>query len=330
MEEELDGRPASFRLFVPYTAMSVDGVPEQPLSDSLPSLRSALRRYIFVEGNERLLKSLMLEWNKLFRDKLFFLKNGSGHHARIRQSDMEKLRTACLGDAGQFDFKVSLGDLKPGQLISLPNTPFESRDCLYEVVSVRKKKAGIVELQVKMMLFGIYLNTITVTYNDAADSTSNATLVSLAQRRLLDIFRRRVNRKETPVTMYEDRKMLTDIFSRRDTMFLEGAMKRHFLALMLICAHLLGDEYGVERFRKAVEKELADLSHIRESKAATDTRAYLHVSLYIATGEPVYRDLAKTYVRKYEPSSPYLRQFVSTMSKREASRFLGAKARKRT
>ena len=327
MQEEQNGHPACFRLFVPFTAMEAVGAADLQ-SPSGFSLRAALRRYVFVQGDESLLKSLMVEWNKSFEDKLFFLKDGSKNNARIKQSDMDKLLQACLGDAGQFDFSMSLGKVQPGQKISLADTPFESEDCEYEVVSVKKKTAGAIELQVKMMLFGIDFDNITVTYKDADDSNNNASLVSSAQRRLLEIFRRRVNRKETPVTAYKDQKTLNDIIAHRDTVFPEGAMKRHFLALMLICAHLLADEACVTRFREAVEAELATFSRIRESKAATDTRAYLHVALYIATVEAKYRNLAKAYVRNYEPSSPYLRQFVSTMSKREASRFLGPKARK--
>lgn len=326
MQEEQKGHPASFRLFVPYTAMEAVGTAD-PQSSSGGSLRAALRRYVFVQGDEPLLKSLMVEWNKSFEDKLFFLKDGSKNNARIKQSDMDKLLQACLGDAGQFDFSVSVGKVQPGQKISLANTPFESEDCEYEVVSVKKKAGDTIELQVKMMLFGIEFDHITVTYKDTADSNNNASLVSSAQRRLLEIFRRRVNRKETPVTTYKDQKTLNDIIAHGDTVFSEGAMKRHFLALMLICAHLLADEASVARFREAVEAELATFSRIRESKAATDTRAYLHVALYIATAEAKYRNLAKAYVRNNDPSSPYLRQFVSTMSKREASRFLGAKAR---
>ncbi len=329
MQQEQRGEADScFRFFVPYTAMEAG----EAASDQSPSgfsLRSALRRYLFVKGREGRLKELMTVWNKSFDDKLFFLKDGSKHIARIKQSDMDKLRKACLCDASQFDTSVALGNVQPGQKISLVNTPFESDDCEYEVVSVRRKAAGTIELQVKMVMFGIEFDNITVTYNDTADSDSNASLVSSTQKRLLDIFRRRVNRKETPVTEYEDQKTLNDIFSHRDTIFPEGAMKRHFLALMLICSHLLGDEQGVVHFRESVEKELAVISRVRESKAATDTRAYLHIALYIATGEARYRDQAKTYVRKYAPSSPYLRQFVTTMSKREASKFLGTKARKK-
>ena len=327
MQEEQKGNPASFRLFVPFTAMETEGAAEEKPDAGL-SLRAALRRYVFVEGNEELLHHLMLEWNKLFEDKLFFLKTGSKANAHIRQSDMDKLQKACMGDAGRMDMSASLADVKPGQMIRLVNTPFENDDCEYEVVSVKKKTGGTVELQVKMVMFGIEFDHITVTYTDTADSKSNASLVSSAQKRLLEIFRRRVNHKETPVTEYEDQKALTEIFAQSNTVFREGAMKRHFLALMLICSHMMGDEAAVNRFRIGVEKELEDISRIRESKAATDTRAYLHISLYIATKQPKWRDLAKVYVRKYNPSSTHLRQFVSTMSKREASKFIGPKARK--
>ena len=327
MEQELNGSSLRFRFFVPYTAMDAEPVTDEESPAGL-SLRSALRRYVFVDGSEMRLRDLLFEWDMTFEDKVFFLKNGSGRNARISQSDMDKLQKACLGDSGQFTTPISLGKVKPGQKIRLVNTPFEREDCEYEVVSVKKNTDRSVELQVKMVMFGIQFENITVTYTDVVDSDSNAALVSSSQKRLLDIFRRRVHRKETPVSAYEDRKTLNDIFTHHDTVFPEGAMKRHFLALMLICAHLLSDESGVTQFREAVDQELSALSSIRESKAATDTRAYLHIALYIATGEAKYRDLAKAYVRKYDPSSPYLRQFVSTMSKREASRFLGPKARK--
>jgi hypothetical protein len=328
MEQELNGSSLRFRFFVPYTAMDAEPVTDEESPAGL-SLRSALRRYVFVDGSEMRLRDLLFEWDMTFEDKVFFLKNGSGRNARISQSDMDKLQKACLGDSLQFDLSVSMGNVQPGQKIKLVNTPFENKDYEYEVVSVNKKAGGTVELQVKMVMFGIEFDKITVTYNDTIDSDANGTLVYVSQTRLLDIFRRRVNNKETPVSKYEDKKTLSDIFSHRDTVYHEGSMKRHFLALMLICAHLMADEAGVAHFREDVEKELADISRIRESKAATDTRAYLHIALYIATGEAKYRALAKAYVRKYDPSSAYLRKFVSTMSKYEASKVVGPKARKK-
>lgn len=328
MKQEQKGALECFQLFVPYTAMEGNEADAKDVAPSF-SLRAALRRYVFVKGSEERLKGLMFQWNSMFEDKLFFLKDGSKNNARIKQSDMDELRRACLDDSGHFDLSVSLGNVEPGQKIRLVDTPFESEDVEYEVVAVKRKAGGIIELQVKMVMFGIDFDNITVTYNDAVDNDRNAAMVSSSQRKLLDIFRRRVNRKETPLSEYEDKKTLNAIFGYRDTLFPEGAMKRHFLALMLICAQLMADEDGVAQFREAVEKELADIARLRESKAATDTRAYLHIALYIVTGDAKYRDMVKNYVRKYEPSSTYLRQFVSTLSKREAARVVGPKSRKK-
>lgn len=322
MEEEQDGNQPCFRYFVPYTFLSPNHS-EGDLSKSNFSLRSALHRYLFVEGDDAILESLIREWNRTSEDKVFFLRDASSNKAQISQQDMDKLVAACSDEEVRLDMPLSLHDLKAGDEFSLVNTPFAKEDTTYRLLSVRRRKGGLLELQVELRIFNIPFRNLFVTYPDTSDSERNASLVSAAQKKLLDIFRRRVNRKETDVTRYQDRKTLEAIYEQRDTPFPDGAMKRHFLALMLICAHLSGNEEGKARLTEAVRRELADIARLRESKAATDTRAYLHVALYIATGEPKYRELAKTYVQKHNPQSPYLRQFVSTSAKRQAAKFLG-------
>lgn len=331
MSQEPDARKRQemqrflFRLFVPYTAMESNKEDDASLTGI--TLRSALHRYLFVSGDENLLKNLMVEWNNMFADKFFFLKDGSKNIAKIRQSDIDKLCEACLCDQSKIVPDLSLYHVKKGDTVRLVNTPFANDDCLYEVVEVTPKQDGSVELKVKMRMFGLDFDNISVTYNDPLSYDSKASKVSVVQKKLLDIFRRRVNGKETDVSRYEDQKALVSIITNDDILFHDGAMKRHYLALMLMCVHLQGDEARVKQYGDEVTKELAVLARLRESKAATDTRAYLHISLYIATGEPKYREMAKNYVRKYDPSSPYLRQFVSTMSKREAGKWIGQKGR---
>ena len=80
------------RLFVPYTAMESNKEDDASLTGI--TLRSALHRYLFVSGDENLLKNLMVEWNNMFADKFFFLKDGSKNNAKICQSDIDKLRDA--------------------------------------------------------------------------------------------------------------------------------------------------------------------------------------------------------------------------------------------
>ena len=327
MTEEESGHDAAFSLFVPYTTL---GTPKElDLSKEHFSLRSALRRYLFVKGEEKRLETLLREWNRTYDDKTFFLRSDRVHRSRISERDMETLKTVCGNEQVSLDMPLLLSEMEKGQKIPLVGTPFDIKDATYKLLDVKRKRGGIVELQVELTLFNVTFQNLFVTYLDPVDKNAHATLVATAQRKLLDIFKRRVGGKRTEVTDHEARKALQSLFAKCDTPFPDGAMKRHFLALMLICAHLLADEEGTGRFTAEVRSELAEIAKLRESKAATDTRAYLHIALYIATGEPQYRQLAKTYVQKYKPGSPYLCQFVGTASKRQAGKFLGPKARAR-
>lgn len=326
-EEKADQEPA-FHLFVPYTSLGTDTV-GQELSKKHFSLRSALRRYLFIKGDEKRLEALLRDWNRTYEDKTFFLRSDREHRARISQSDMDKLQLACSNEQVQLDMPLLLSEMQKGKQIPLVGTPFDIKDATYKLLDVRRKRGGAVELQVELKLFNVTFQNLFVTYLDPTDMNVHATLVASAQKKLLDIFKRRVNGKRTEVSDHEDHKALQSLFEKRDTPFPNGAMKRHFLSLMLICSHLLAEEEETARWMEAVQGELEDISQLRESKAATDTRAYLHIALYIATGNPQYRQLAKTYVQKYKPTSPYLCQFVSTSSKRQASKWLGPAYRKR-
>ena len=329
MDEERQGNPPCFTLFVPYTLMSSDPA-DREMSKTHFSLRSALRRYIFVKGDEKKLQELVIQWNRETTENTYFLRNASKEHARISEQDMETLKTACGNEQVRLDMPLLLRDLQPGKNISLTGTPFEIKDATYKLLSVTRKRGGTIELQVELTLFNVTFQNLFVTYLDVADKNVHATLVATAQKKLLDIFKRRVNGKHTEVSDHDDDKTLRSLFEKRNTPYPDGAMKRHFLALMLICSHLLGEEEATTHFLNAVQQELADIAQLRESKAATDTRAYLHVATYIATGNPQYRQLAKTYVQKYHPSSPYLCQFISTSAKHQAGKHLSPKARKRT
>ena len=84
---------------------------------------------------------------------------------------------------------------------------------------------------------------------------------------------------------------------------------------MLICARLLRDHVGQSELTQAALAELDAINAKPTAKAATDVRAYLHVALCIATGQPSYRDAAKEYVREYQPKSQALRRFVKLIRK---------------
>ncbi|MBQ1768979.1 MAG: hypothetical protein IIZ91_07670, partial [Oscillospiraceae bacterium] len=74
--------------------------------------------------------------------------------------------------------------------------------------------------------------------------------------------------------------------------------------------------------------ELIDLSRIRESKAATDSRAWLHIAMFIATGKSHWRNLAKAYIKNYNPKSTYLQQFVKQSCKTAGERWIGLRKKR--
>jgi hypothetical protein len=108
-----------------------------------------------------------------------------------------------------------------------------------------------------------------------------------------------------------DAAMLTRLFRYRNHHVENEAARNHFLALMLICAHLCRFTAEEEELMGRVLDSLATINKKSESKAATDTRTYMWISLYIVTRDPAYRDAIKQYVRDHQPKSPKLRRFVS-------------------
>ena len=109
--------------------------------------------------------------------------------------------------------------------------------------------------------------------------------------------------------------MLTRLYRYRNHEVRNEAARSHFMALMLICAHLCRYTAEENRLQTQILDLLADINQRRESKIATDARAYLWIALYISTQNPAYRDAAKQYVRDFQPKSPKLRSFVSLIRK---------------
>ena len=332
MEEKKAGRPEPFNFFIPYTDMTVTETKGAERKNDL-LLRSALHRYVFVQGSESMTDDLIHEWNSNSNERIYFLRN-ERKIAKISCSDMKRLMDACSNDDVVFNPEKPVRELKVGDEFSLANTPFEKKDTIYTVLDIRKKRFGIYEIQVQMKLFGVSFKNVWVTYmeeGEAEDGRDVASLISSTQKKLLDIFKRRVkNQKEESGRLQLDTDTLQSIYDLRDIPLRPGTRKRRWQALMLICSHLMGNHEGKKRFLSEVKEELDEIGKLRESKAATDTRAYLHIAVYIATGNPMYRDLAKAYVRKYTPTSVSLCQFVSTMSKHAASKVIGhSKKRKK-
>ncbi len=326
--------PGQYDSYCPYTRL-----PEESgsiVADSQCSLRAALRRYDFVRipktTSEQQFMATVAEWSRSSVNAILFLRNGDKTNAKVNNGQLNRMRACCDAELIRPE-NLSLSDLKKGDEISLDGTPFaaegdEHRKCI--VRSITRKKGGLIELRVETTLFNVRFSNLTITLEDGGASKKASDQVYDVQQRLLAIFRRKTNNKETDATRQQDEKTLQAIFDNRSLVLPEGAMSRHYLALMLICARMMNDEKALQQYTGLVNAELIDLSRIRESKAATDSRAWLHIAMFIATGKPHWRNLAKAYIKNYNPKSTYLQQFVKQSCKTAGERWIGLRKKRKT
>lgn len=326
--------PGRYDSFCPYTSLP-DESDKRGYGSKL-SLRAALRRYDFVrianDINEQQFVATVAEWSRSSVSSILFLRNSNNSPARVSNRQLEMMRASCDAELIKPE-SLDVNELKAGKRIRLAGTPFDAEESIeHECViqSVRRKKGGNIELRVEMTLFNVKFSNLLVTYEDpgAADRSSN--MVYEAQQKLLAIFRRKINNKETDASRRKDEQTLQEIFSDRAVILPEGAMRRHHLALMLICTRMMDDKKGISQYTGLVDAELRDLERIRESKAATDSRCWLHIAMFIATGKPHYRNLAKAYIRQYQPKSTYLQQFVKQSCKTAGERWIGLRKKRKT
>jgi len=155
---------------------------------------------------------------------------------------------------------------------------------------------------------------VTILNRNSAD-VIRTDFIEYTQNHLLNILKHRIDREQDANINRNDADMLTRLYRYRNHEVKNEAARNHFVALMLICAHLCRYKDDEKQLREAIQEKLTEINQRSESKAATDTRAYLWIALYISTQDPVYRDAAKQYVRDYQPKSPKLRSFVSLIRK---------------
>lgn len=319
-----------FEYFVPYQFLQRRQPGDQPSTLTLHSepsaesnqIRAALRRYVFIRTSESdLVAMLHSAWN-LVEHRLQCFRTKQGQRVRISQGEMQVFQQACADERLKFEIWPAIDDVEENEEVMLLSTPFSGQRV--RILKKHRTQNGI-RLTVSVNIFSETLSVrlFNVKNEDVqyiGDSpkrkvSKESALVSKFQHDLLDILSRRVNRKETEASARADAKTLDNIYAFRSRPIVSEVLGRRFLAMMLICAHLRHDVRGCSELVSRVNAELEAINARSESRAATDVRAYLHVALYLATGQPQYRAAAKSYVREHNPKSDDLRRFVSLISK---------------
>ena len=288
------------------------------------SLRYALRRYVFVKLHglsKSEFDNLLWEWNRSGDHHTMFLypdKKNKDKPSSISQNDLDRLKAMCGDDQVSIELPASFDQIKENDEIPLSNTPFEQDGAAYKVIGATQKK-GKVELQIELKIFGMTFPNLYVTYECGFDTKRYSALIKSMQEKLLAILKRRISKKQSPVSKLEDKKTLQSIYGMRAQVIPDGTMKRHFLATMMLCAYMLGEKKQLKAVHlPRVMQELEAISSQGESKAATSTRAFIHAALYLVTNEVEYRNLAKQYIAEHQPKNRLIHQFVTLIRKQDA------------
>lgn len=256
------------------------------------------------------------ERNKATRIRLRHYLDTNGHIATVPDKMMQEFLHACVKHRGQFEIMPPISSIEVKDRVRITSGPFAGNEASVERVQLSH---GAIHLDLSIeLLTGVMnirmcdvdKNKVTIINRDAADAI-RTDFIEYTQNHLLSILKHRIKREEDAAVNRRDADMLTRLYRYRNHEVKNEAARSHFLALMLICAHLCRYAADERRLQEEAQGALAEINRRSEAKAATDTRAYLWIALYISTHNPVYRDAAKQYVRDFQPKSTKLRSFVS-------------------
>ena len=326
---------APFEFFIPYqflkrrvanAAVADDDTPyprSKTIVEANNEIRSTLREFVFIRANEEELKAFVSgDWNKYVRCRLQHYKDRNGINVTTHDAMMRKFIDTCILFRDRFEILPYAESVEQNDEVVLNTTPFRGEKA--RVLEVRHTRDGVsLTLGINLFSGTMLLRLPNVGRHDILPLEGSTTdiadthIVDNTQNRLLGILSRRVHRKGTEESDRQDAATLDQLYHYRHHVIENDAARRHFLALMLITAHLRHDADGQKALVAEAEQELATINARGDSRASTDVRTFLWVALYIATGNPGYRNAAKTYVQQCDPKSEKLRSFVRLIRKRQ-------------
>ncbi len=301
-----DGK-AIIEPFYPYDFLKRT---DDPVSDDLINIA-------FLKTTETDINSLVNdERNKVSRIRLMHYLDTDGNIATVPDKMMQEFLEECVRHRGQFEITPPISSIEAKDRVRITSGPFAGNEALVE--RVRLSHGAIhLELSVELLsgvmnirMCDVDRNKVTIINRDSADAI-RTDFIEYTQNHLLLILKHRINREEDATINRRDADMLTRLYRYRNHEIKNEAARTHFLALMLICAHLCRYKADEKLLQNQIQGLLSDINQRRQSKIATDARAYLWIALYISTQDPTYRDAAKQYVRDFQPKSAKLRSFVS-------------------
>lgn len=309
---------AGLYLFEPF--FPFDFLSRRVAETSFSALPDDFRNLVFLRGRDDDISELILSWNRTYVYRLHCYRDADGKPATVPEREMREFFDNCTRYRGFFEVRPSVREIVSLDRVEILSGPFAGHEA--DVVRASHSK-GKVNLELSLTLASGVLSVSmkhvrsnqVVRLNSDFSGLIHDDFIERAQNRILTVYAHRVGRKNDKLTREADVRKLNEAYHYNGYEVENKSAHAHFRALMLICAHLRHDKDAVERLKEEVLQLLNDINRNSPSKAATDTRAYLWIALYITTNDPAYREAAKDYVRSHNPKSRKLRRFISLMRK---------------
>lgn len=315
--ERLDQDLSVIEPFYPY-----DYLKGRRATSALGGIHQDFQNIVFLKATGQDVQNLVDDpWNKSFQARLhYYLDTMTGQPAKVSEALMNEFFDNCTKYRGRFELCPPIDDIEQKDSVEIKKGIFSGHKA--SVVSVRHSKGELnLELAVELVTGVMYVKMLDVKAHEIVILDKDVTsairndFIEYTQNHLLSIYKHRVETVNDAETRRKDLRMLNRLSRYRSYKVENHAAKTHFIALMLICAHLRKDAVEEAALKEEVLQLLNDINTRSESKAASDIRTYLWVALYICTNDPVYRDACKQYLRIHQPKSRKLREFIRLMRK---------------
>ena len=314
-EALVDGNAIQF--FVPYVTFKTFHISDKEILQKY----SSLRRFLFVKGSKGQM-DLLKERNQWSLSKLRYYLNHAKQPVTIRDKEMQAFMAVCADSRIDCEVWSTVDDLELNEKVILKTTAFKGWEA--RIIDRKRTKNGT-NFTVGLDIMGgtMLLRIKDLKEEDIERTTSpdrnkqEYKFVEWVKTHIKTVIDHHTDASYSDAQKEADRKTLNKVWEYRHSTISSPTGRRHFRAMMLICAQLLKDKDGCKKMQALVEKELNEIAQDPPSKRATDSWACLQVAMYIATKNPVYRDAAKEYEKKYQPKSAFLHSLIQIVRRFE-------------
>lgn len=286
--------------FIPYLFLNQRHTSNQEESEAIRQVRSVLHSYVFIHASEERVQQLVdSEWNHGGISKLSYKCSRGGEPLRVLDDEMQRFIATLKNNQLRYYVGLSLSELTEGDRVTLHISPWEDHHAVITHVALRN---GHARLTVSMDLMG---DIIRISFTDIKEgdvTIDDPDREHLLSGNLLNNFEDEViktlGNKNNTASLHR-------IYAYRDIHVDNPDDLRRFTALMLICAHLLGDRSAREAYLTQLNEWLVD------DKPHTDTEAYITTAIFVATRNPDLRAKVKSYLQTYPTPSEALRRIFA-------------------